>query len=128
MEVTNEMSKKRDLTWNVFFNYCCKADLKYVDDLKRVVENSKETGNILLVKLLGVFEENLPKEEFDVVRKDLYAIANDPKGGDLSSYVTCTPSWDDWTKSDRDLLRNARNYTAGHFSSQIMDILLERAK
>lgn len=123
-----EMNKARDLTWHTFFNYCNKGNLDQLDKLREHLNSSHETGNILLVKLLAAFEKWLPEEEFTVVKKDLNAVANHAKESspceDLSKYVTCTPSWEGWTKEEHILLHDAEEYTAKHFSFRIIQILL----
>ena len=122
------MDKARDLTWHTFFNYCNKGDLVHLDELRDHLNKSNETGNILLVKLLGALEEWLPEEEFMVVRKDLDGVANNAKENspcdDLSKYVTVVPAWKGWSEEERIILHNAEDYTASHYSSQIINILL----
>ena len=123
-----EMGKRRDLTWHTFFNYCNKGDLVHLDELRDHLNASNETGNILLVKLLAAFEKHLPEEMFLIVRKDLNAVANGAKESspcdELSKYVTCIPSWEGWSEGERIMLHKAEDYTASHFSFQIINVLL----
>ena len=125
--MANDIEKKRNLTWHLFFNYCAKTDLVHLDELRDHLNNSDESVDMLLFKLLGVFNEWLPEEEFLIVRKDLTAVAEKVKDNpcdDLSKYVTCIPAWEGWTEEERIILHYVENYIASNLSIVVIKILL----
>jgi len=44
----------------------------------------------------------------------------------LSRFVTGTPLWEGWTKDEAIVLKNAKVYTASHFSFLVINALLEK--
>ncbi|MBR3236600.1 hypothetical protein IKF92_02895 [Candidatus Saccharibacteria bacterium] len=129
MKAENEVKKKIDLSYHVFFNYLNKTALAKLDDLKKVVEQSNETGNVLLAKLLGFFEENLEDDEMmNIIKRDLYAVTNssmDRTYESLEHYVTCKPAWEDFTKEEAASLRKAEYFVAENFSNEVLKILMK---
>ncbi|MBR2725274.1 hypothetical protein IKE97_01330 [Candidatus Saccharibacteria bacterium] len=124
-----EIIKKRDLSLYTLFNYCNKEDLKYFDELKEHIVKSSETGNHLLVRLLDLFKKWLPDDEYAVVAKELRTVAKESREIDsdnLSRFVTGTPLWEGWTKDEAIVLKNAKVYTASHFSFLVINALLEK--